>query len=205
MSATLERSRRGRLLPLLALVAALALPSAVSADPLALRHAGERRELVVEGGPHEVAAAIWLSPELGLAVDVGLRGQAVGAHFGWRRTLVQGPRGWGAAVFVSGGLRALITEPGLALSLTPAVAAGSFGKGIATLGLALPASAQVGGDQARLPILIELNLGARPAPVSFGVRGALGPVLAPGRTVTVAMRWSAWLTIELPDKGQQRL
>ena len=120
--------------------------------------------------------------------------------FGARKALADGPRGWGVDVFLSGGFRALLADPGLALTLTPAIAAGSRGPVVATLGLALPMAARVGNPQARLPMLVELRLGGQPGPVSFGVRGALGPVFAPGVSAAVAMQWSAWFSVKLPRR-----
>ncbi len=184
------------------LVAALLLGVApASADPVALRQAGTEREVSLEVGWRDATLAFWFRPDLGLAVDVGLRGQAVGLSLGGRLALVDGPRHWGVDFFLAGGMRVLLPEPGLALTLTPAIAAGSRGPVIATLGLALPVSARLGSKQARLPILVELRLGGQPGPVSFGVRGALGAVLAPGEPVSVAMQWSAWFTVRLPEPG----
>jgi len=184
------------------LVVALLLGSAPAlADPVALRQAGADREVSLEVGWRDATLALWFRPDLGLAVDVGLRGQAVGLSLGGRLALLDGPRHWGVDLFLAGGLRVLLPEPGLALTLTPAIAAGSRGPVIATLGLALPAAARLGSKQARLPILVELRLGGQPGPVSFGVRGALGAVLAPGEPVSVAMQWSGWFAVRLPDPG----
>jgi hypothetical protein len=185
----------------LLVIAFLQGPAPAVADPVALRQAGEDRQLSLEAGWRDATVAWWFRPDLGLAVDVGLRGQAVGLSLGGRLALLDGPRHWGVDVFFAGGLRVLLPEPGLALTLTPAIAAGSRGPVIATLGLALPAAARLGSKQARLPILVELRLGGQPGPVSFGVRGALGAVLAPGEPVSVAMQWSAWLSVRLPDPG----
>ena len=189
-------------LPIVLLFAALLLgPTMAFADPVALRLAGEDRQVGLEVGWRDLTVAWWFRPDLGLAVDVGLRGQAVGLSLGGRVALLDGPRRWGVDVFLAGGLRVLLPEPGLALTLTPAIAAGSRGPVVATLGLALPAAARLGSKQARLPVLVELRLGGQPGPVSFGVRGALGPVFAPGEPVSVAMQWSGWLSVRLPDPG----
>jgi len=154
--------------------------------------------VVIEGGSHDLVLAGWLLPNLGIALDVGTRGQAVGLSVGYRRTLLQGPKGWGLSVFASGGLRTLLTEPGLALTATPALVAGSFGKGIGTVGVAVPFAVRVGSPLARIPVLIEANVGGRPGPVSFGLRGAIGPVFVPGEPTAIALQWSAWVALALP-------
>ncbi len=197
------RARRSPLAGLAALLVAAVLvqPGQASADPVSLRLPGTSRQLALEAGWRDVTLAWWFRDDLGVAVDVGLRGEAVGLSFGGRFAPVDGPQGWGVDLFLSGGLRALVADPGLALTLTPAVAAGSRGPVLATVGVALPMAVRLGQPQARLPVLIELRLGGQPGPVSFGVRVALGPVFAPGDPVSVAMQWSTWLALRMPPSS----
>lgn len=180
------------------LLALLLLPAVASADPVGLRLPGSTPQLVVEAGWRDASVALWFKDELGVAVDVGLRGEAVGGSFGVRHALVENDRGLGVDAFLSAGLRGLIADPGLALTLTPAIAAGSRGDLLATIGVAAPIVARLGRPEARVPVLVEVRLGGQPGPVSFGVRGALGAVLVPGEPIAAALQWSGWFAVELP-------
>lgn len=183
------------------LLLALLLASPAVADPVALRAPGQGRELVVEAGWPSISVAWWSRGGFGLALDVGTLGQAAGLSGGGRFVLTEGPLGWGVDAYVAGGLELLIADPGLTLTFTPALSVGSRGVVIATLSVAAPMALRLGEQQARLPVQAELRLGARPGPVSFGVRGALGAVLSPGQPVAASLQWSLWIALTPPATG----
>ena len=178
------------------LLLALSSPAPpAAADPLALRHGGPERGLVVEGGWPTVSAGWWVGPGLGLAVDWRLPAGAIGASLGTRTTVSNGPRHGGVDLFGAGGALVPLVDPGLALTATPAVQAGKRGPTThVTIGLAAPVELLlVPRAQLRLPVLLELRFGGKLGPLWLGLRGGIGPVLTAPGDPGFALQWSLWL------------
>ncbi len=173
-----------------------------AAEPLALRHGGEDRALIVDGGWPNLSVGYWIGPKLGLAVGWRLPAAAVSVSLGTRKTLVHGPRHGGGDVFVSGGMLVPLTDPGVAVTATPAIQFGKRGPTThVTLGFAAPIEfLMTPRAQLRAPVLLELRAGGNLGPFWIGLRGGVGPVLTcPGAT-GFAIQWSLW--VRVPGVGQ---
>lgn len=184
-----------RTIPLVLLLTTCALPAA--AEPLALRHGGEDRALIVEGGWPNLSVGYWLGPKLGLAVDWRLPAAAISVSVGTRETLVHGPRHGGVDVFVSGGMLVPLIDPGLAVTATPAVQFGKRGPTThVTLGFAAPLEfLMTPRTQLRAPVLLELRAGGNLGPFWIGLRGGVGPIVTyPGAT-GFTVQWSLWVRV----------
>jgi hypothetical protein len=165
---------------------ALLLPSAAAADPGALRAPVGGAALVGEVGAPTTSAAWWPNEGLGVAVHLRAPGASVGASVGTRALHADG---WGVDAFLAGGFTVPLRDPGVAVTVSPAVRAGWRGPKVeGGVGLAVPlavglAGGGVDGVGARLPLLLEPAVGFRLGPVRLGATLSAGPVFALGAPI----------------------
>lgn len=159
------------------------LPGLAHADPGALRAPVADATVTGEVGLPTTSAAWWPRDGLGVAVHLRAPGASLGASIGTRALHTDA---WGVDAFLAGGLTVPLRDPGLAVTLSPAIRAGWRGPTAeAGLGLALPlAVGLVGGGieqvGARVPVLLEPAFGVDVGPVRLGATLSAGPVFVPG-------------------------
>jgi len=181
----------------------LALTSVASADPLILRGLDTGRGPAVSGGSASVSAGGFITAHLGIAVELRLPADTVGASVGGRWTLVEGKRGWGLDAFAAGGLDIPTLRPGLALTTTLAL----FGRVRrnryqVALGAVSPSAVRLTGiPEARFPLLLEFWLGIRAGPVWLALQANAGAVLAPSYTPSL---WTEVNGVVAVDLGRTR-
>lgn len=171
------------------------------AEVPALRANVEDHSLSLTGGAPFVSVAytgrLWR-----VGASVRLPTSAVSAAAAYRAILA-GDRSRTALFFQAGGGFSVLTlRPDLSVDVD--VAFGFEWRRrwfIGALDLAIPASFRVtNGVQARVPMLLELWLGARVAMFSFGLQGAAGATLASGRVtaIAIALEGSVFVSLALP-------
>ncbi len=166
-----------------ATIALLLVSLSAGADPGALRAPVADAAFVGEIGAPTSSVAAWLGDGFGVAADVRAPGASVGLSVGTRALHADG---WGVDTFLAGGLTVPLRDPGVALTLSPAVRLGWRGPRLDTgLGVAVPlavglAGGGMDGVGARLPVLLEPAFGTRVGPVRLGGTVSFGPVFVPG-------------------------
>ncbi len=177
----------------------LALAPTASADPLALRVPGSGAQVVVAGGWPQVSAGFWLKNEVGVAVDGYLNGSSLGIAVGTRGSLTRARVGWGIDGFVAMGVFFPLLNPGFGLSFTPALHLGYRGERFrAVVGLASPLAFRLApGEEARLPLLVELQLGGKPGPVWIGAQVGMGPVGLPGQSSQISLQAGLLVAVDV--------
>ena len=177
----------------------VALPSRARADTLALRAPMPlgRGPVLTLGYPTS-SAAFWVKPSVGVALEVRLPYDLVGAAAGWRRTLVDNGR-LSLATVVGLGVQVPTIRPGVALAgqaslnggLRTARLAGSLG--LVGLGsVRLPPTVET-----RSALLLELWLLVRAGRVWFGLSGNAGATFSVGFDPQLALQGSAVIAFDL--------
>jgi len=151
------------------------------------------------GGLHDLSVGAPVAEGWWLVAEVRTSGSAVGASAGRRLELVRGDHGWGADLALAAGLSFPTTEPSLAITATPAIVAGWFGNdGAVNFAVALPLQVRlVGGVEARLPALFEVQGGGRAGPVWIGARLGMGGIITPGTDLSILLEPGLWLALDL--------
>ncbi len=159
------------------------LVAAAWADPVVLR--GPEAAPAASIGQHELSVGAPAGP-VEVAVELRSDRGAAGASVGTRARLAEGARGWRADAGISGGLVLPLVSPTLGMQATPWVSGGVGGeRGVLQGVLAAPLAAAPGAG-ARVPLLLELQGGARLGPAWVVPRLGVGPVWTPGLDVSVA-------------------
>lgn len=169
-------------------------------DPAVLRGPLAEDTVGIDAGAHGLSVAWSPSDELALALAWGPG--AVGPAVGLSRALTGRQRRWGIDASVGLGVLASTVRPGVALLTSGGIAGGLRGSdGLATLGLALPAT--VGGVPAGLavPSLLELRLGRRLGETWIGLRGTTGAVFSVSGPPALRAELAAWIRLGLPGEG----
>lgn len=180
------------------MIAAVWLAGLAWADPVALR--GPTPAWAGTVGAHELSLGAPVGP-VEVALEAGASGAAFGASVGRRAVLVGRERTWRLTAGIAGGLSVPALSPGLAVTATPWIAAGALGgRGTFRVLAASPAALQViGGVEARVPALVELETGVRigaggePRGLWVVGRLGLGPVFAPGTDVSTFLEPALYL------------
>lgn len=161
------------------MTALLLLALSAQAEPSALRTPTQQGFTAVIGTP-ELSVGRWMGPSWGVfgSARLDLGSGEIGAA--WRHRLAGDDLGWNLDLSVGASAVALLVRPGVALGLAPALVGGLHKEGWAwTGGLVLPAALTL--DEARLPVLLETNLGADLGSFWLGVRLATGATSLPGQ------------------------
>ena len=170
------------------------LISLAQADPIALRAPQGAATMVI--GVPDSSVAIWTSRRLGFSLDVHPL-SAVGASVGVRSDLFRRPSGFGLAWSLAGGPVVPVFDPGLGVSLSPALALGwADSKVDATIGVSVPAEFRlVPGADLRLPLLGEIWLGGRVGPVRIGGTLAAGQMWLLSAPSELAFHLGGYLSV----------
>ncbi len=176
---------------LLILAALVGAPA--SADPLILRAPLPPTASVgLAAGAPSLAAGGWFSQQLGAAVELVDGGAAVGVSAGSRTNLLGSDDRWGLDAYLAGGVAIPLIDPGLALTVTPALQGGWRGDRVrATLAIASPTQLRLTGFQAKLPVVAEPWLLFRAGSVWFGAQGGFGIAPVPGYSMSYVLQGSA--------------
>lgn len=182
------------------LAAALACAGASAhADPIALRGPAWGRVLAVMPGLPELSAAWWVRPAVGFALEWRFPASAAGASVGTRWTVIGDTLGWGVEVHIAGGVMVPLLDPGVGLSVTPAVH-GRWRDEHLHVGasVAVPAVLRVApGADLRVPPVIELWFALHFGRLSFGLHGNVGSVYVPGLDWSTTYQGSLYLAWDL--------
>ena len=167
---------------------ALLLPTALAADPAALRQI-DGHGVLMDVSSEAVGIGV-ARGELRLAASYGYESH-VALSVGTLLPLVGAERTWGIDAVVAGGAAALLATPGVALTATGELRAGARNeRGQATLGLVTPLALRVDlPPELAIPVAFELRLAVAVGPIWLGTRGQAGATFVPGQPV--AMRTAA--------------
>lgn len=169
------------------MIALLLAATVAQADPAVLRTTP--LGFGAFGGVRGVSVGGWITEHAGVAVTVPWNAGTVGLSAGGRWDLVRGPKGWGVTAVVSGGPVFSTATPGLGLELAPAIVGGLVGERFTgSAGLALPvAIGWFDTFQARVPLMLETQIGGRIGPVWITASLRLGASFNPGVDTSILL------------------
>lgn len=173
----------------------LLLGLALASDPTALRQLHGEPAAAVDVGSEGLSVAA----DVGPLVGVHWRPDTwIGAAVGQSAALTGKDRPWGIDGTVAAGVGGLLATPGVALTLTGAVRGGVRNdRGLATLGLVVPAAVGSWPVRVAVPLALEPTVGIHLGPAWLGMRGQAGATLVPGSPPALRAGWSGWVRVPL--------
>lgn len=193
------RSERARALAWSSLLFAWFFSSAAQADPLVLRAPREGRSIAIAGAFPSLSAGFRFDNGIGIALTTRFPLTSLSADVGYRRILIGTEEGWSLAASLWSGFTMPFAQPALVLDLGLAVH-GRFRRSwfVIQFGEASPATFRLTGDfLARIPVALDLWMGAQLSRVSFGLQGNLGATFLNDFSPTLYYQASVYIAVSL--------
>lgn len=177
------------------------LSAVAFADPVALRGPLDAPALGL--GLETASVALPAGQFFAVAADVAWNASQVGVSAAWRPSRRLGDGLWRLEGSLGLGVGARTVQPDLVVTVSPAMLVSAVGgRGVGGFGLAVPAEMTLlsppgwyppWGVEASIPLLLELQGGARVGPVWLVARLSQGPVLTPDVDVSYTVRPALWM------------
>jgi hypothetical protein len=181
------------------LLVALFFSASAHADPLALRAPVEARSVAVAGAFPYLSAGFRFDNGIGVAVTTRFPLTSLSADVGYRRLLIGTEEGWSLAASIWSGFTMPFAQPALVLDVGIAVH-GRYRRGwfVLQFGEASPSTFRLTGDfLARIPLAVDLWMGAQLGRVGFGVQGNLGASFLNDFSPTLYYQASVYVAVSL--------